>query len=121
MTAKILVVDDDDDIREILSLVLESSGFDVASARDGCEALTWLSGTPEPSVVLLDLMMPRMDGEQLLTQLRAEGSTVPVVILSGDPAGAAKAGRLRAEGFLQKPVDLDQLLDVVEALAQARA
>lgn len=113
----VLLVDDDRDIREVLSDALESEGYCVMAAADGLEAIDALREAPRPCVILLDLMMPRMDG----WQFRAEQSRdptlegIPVVILSADTAVAAKAKQLKAAGHLRKPVPLDALLDAVRA------
>jgi CheY-like chemotaxis protein len=111
----LLVVDDDHDIREITKLLLEVSGYRVATAADGLEAWQRLEDGESPALILLDLMMPRMDGEQFLQMLRASArASIPVVIVSGHTAATAKARELRADGCLAKPLELDDLLATVE-------
>ncbi len=108
----ILVVDDDEDVRESVSLILQDEGYRVATANDGAQALAWLEREPDPCLILLDLVMPHMDGAVLLEKLRADPrlSKVPVAFLS--------AGNVRgAPGectFLLKPVALERLLRFVE-------
>lgn len=113
----VLVVDDDSDIREAVAFVLESSGYNVAMAADGAEALQQLADArPLPVAILLDLRMPGMDGEQFrVAQLREPAfASVPVVVLSGDRNVAARARALGIERYVQKPVSLDVLLDEIE-------
>lgn len=114
MSSNVLVVDDDRDIREALVQILTEEGFDVTSAKDGVEALEQIARRT-PDVVLLDLMMPIMNGWQVLQTLRGSVryAKLPVVVLSA----------LRAEGcsdYIQKPVSLDRLLNLLEVL-RARA
>lgn len=110
----VMVVDDDEDIREIVKLSLEASGYRVTTAVDGLEAWQHLSASALPSLILLDLMMPRMDGEEFMKTLRASPqANIPVVIMSGHSASNQKAKELKANGCLTKPVDLDELLGTV--------
>ena len=107
----IVVVDDEETICETLKDVLEEEGYTVACALDGVEALSLLRGmTVLPRMVILDLLMPRMDGNAVLTTIRADPvlADVPVVISTSDPS-RAPSGVL----IMRKPVDLDMLLDTV--------
>jgi len=121
--APILVVDDDREIRETITLALEASGYTVVGASDGCEACRWLREHGAPSLILLDLMMPRMDGEELLRALERDDAlrAVPVVIVSGDPSCRERAAELRAAGCLPKPVLLRDLEAAVERFAVSRS
>ena len=115
--ASVMIVDDDDDIREIGTLVLESEGYRVAAARDGLDAMDMLERSPAPGVILLDLMMPRMDGEQFLKALRSSDKAhIPVVLMSGHNEASEIARVLSADALLRKPVDLDILLKTVRKL-----
>ena len=110
MSGSVLVVDDDRDIREALVQILTEEGFEVTSAGDGAQALAEISRRT-PDVVLLDLMMPVMNGWQVLETLRSSArySKLPVVVLSA----------LRADGcsdYIQKPVSLDRLLSLIEVV-----
>jgi CheY-like chemotaxis protein len=113
----VLVVDDDPDIRESLETVLGIHGHAVASAADGSEAITFLrQDGPQPCVILLDLMMPGMNGFDFRAQLEADPmlAEIPVVIITG--AGILvdeRANTLHAE-ILRKPFDLKALLKTVE-------
>ncbi len=112
---RILIVDDDADIRAILALVLDADGHEVETASDGAAALVRLRCDPPPSLILLDMMMPQLDGEDLLRELRRDPGTarIPVVILTGHPAARRKASELGAAGCLVKPVELQELLSAV--------
>ena len=108
----IVVVDDEETICETLKDVLEEEGYTVACAGDGVEALSLLRAmTVLPRMVILDLLMPRMDGNAVLTTIRADPvlADVPVVISTSDPS-RAPSGVL----IMRKPVDLDMLLDTVK-------
>lgn len=111
----VLVVDDDFDVREALCEVLTECGFDVTAASDGQEALTLLQGGLSPSVILLDLMMPRMDGAELRTRLLEEPAfaRLPVILLTADRRSEARP-LVTADAFLRKPVDLDELLLILD-------
>ena len=111
--APVLIVEDDADIRELLSSVLVLEGYRVVTAADGAEGLEQLR-TAHPALILLDLMMPSMDGWEFrrLQLLDPALAGVPTVILSGDGRLEAKAASL-GTSFLRKPVDLDELLSVV--------
>lgn len=111
---QILVIDDDADIREALTGVLELEGYSVAAFGDAREALAWLDAGQRPALVLLDLMMPGMNGWQFLAALdeRPSLGRLPVIVLTG----ARESDGLHVSGLLKKPVDLDVLLESVRQL-----
>lgn len=111
---RVLVVDDERDIRLAMAEALEDEGYEVDTARDGAEALVHLRAF-HPQVVLLDLMMPGMDGWEFRRVQRQdpELAGIPVVVISA--LGAVKD--LDAQDYIQKPFELDQLLSVVGRLA----
>lgn len=113
----VLVIEDDSEIREVMGEVLREEGFDVASAEDGQAALDWLRDHPPPCVILLDLYMPVMSGEEFRSaQLRDEAwAHVPVVVVSAARDVHKRAAALQAVGFVRKPVALDRLLSMVAA------
>jgi DNA-binding response OmpR family regulator len=113
--AAILVIDDDEDIRDIVALALDCMGYSVEVAADGDVASRLLFEGFRPSLVLLDLMMPGMDGERLLATMRENSATadIPVVIMSGNRATPEKAAQLHADGYLMKPFDFDELARTV--------
>jgi two-component system, chemotaxis family, chemotaxis protein CheY len=117
--ARILIVEDDDDLRSVLRQALEDEGYAVVDACDGRRALDLLSLGPLPDVILLDLMMPRMSGWDLLTKIRKDAalSRIPVTVMST----THNAGTVKDARFLEKPLDLSVLLRIVrEDLALAR-
>ena len=112
----ILIVEDDLDIRDTVSQILEDEGYPVASAANGQEALDYLRGADLPGLILLDLMMPVMNGWQFRTEQQRDPrlSAVPVVVLSADSNVQEKAASLGAVGCIQKPIHLSDLLDTVD-------
>jgi len=120
---RILVVDDDDDIREVMQELLVGEGFQVDVARDGMDALGKLEVEASPPLILLDMMMPRMDGEAFLKALRAKPALAKasVVVISGNGAAREKADNLQAAGCLVKPFELDELLEVVRRIVPSDA
>ena len=117
----ILVVEDDEGAREALSDILREEGFDVRLAANGREALEQLEGGMRPCVILLDLVMPVMDGwEFRQRQLRHEGlAPIPVVVLTATTGDGPEA--VPASDVLRKPVDFDALLARVETHCVRRA
>ena len=113
-----LVVDDDPVILELLRINFEIEGFEVISASDGQEGLE-RAATDHPDVILSDIMMPRLDGLQLLTRLKDDPATadLPVVLLSAkaQKAEIAEGLALGADDYVTKPFDPLELLDRVNA------
>jgi two-component system KDP operon response regulator KdpE len=104
MTTQILVIDDDAAITELMSMLLKTHGFDVITSNSGAEGVK-LTQEKKPSAVLLDLMMPDMDGWQVCKSIRAF-SNVPILVLSAinDPRMVASILDSGADDFLVKPV-----------------
>ena len=111
----LLVVDDDVDIAQTLELCLKAEGYRVLIAGNGVEALEQLD-REIPAAILLDLMMPVMDGWQFAHELRKLGHQTPLLVLSADQAVERHAGQLLASAHLAKPFDLDDLLGKVRQL-----
>ena len=109
----VLVVDDDPGIRTILQAVLEDAGYTVETASDGVEALERIAAR-RPALVLLDLQLPLLTGQEVLAELRRLAVPVPVVFLSAGMRAEHEATRHGADAALAKPFDLDALLAVVE-------
>jgi CheY-like chemotaxis protein len=107
----ILVVEDEQDIREAVSDLLEMEGYAVATACNGQEALRVLDGPADPCLILLDVMMPVMDGHAFMERLRADDAHqhIPVVITSASPQVPEGA-----RAHLRKPYELHRLLDVIQ-------
>jgi CheY-like chemotaxis protein len=111
--ANVLVVDDDEAIRDVVAEVLREEGYDVACAQNGAQALRELERDHQPDLVLLDLMMPVMSGWEVLEEMQANErlSRIPVVVVSAMCAPGARE-------HLAKPIDLDRLLETVGRLAR---
>ena len=112
---RILIVEDDAAIRDALTLLLKDEGYAVVGAPNGLEALRHLKENGPPDLILLDLMMPVMDGWQFSKEQRQDPSLkgVPVVLLSANGNVQQRASMLGAVGFLQKPVEVEELLDAI--------
>ncbi|MET0343904.1 MAG: response regulator [Polyangiales bacterium] len=113
---RILVIEDDLDIAEAMLDVLMDDGYEVAHASNGREALELLHSEPSPSVILLDLMMPEMDGAQFREAQLSDPklAQIPVIVLSADRKVAEKARELGVQAFLVKPLGPEQLLAIVD-------
>jgi len=106
-----LIVEDDDDIRDVLELVAQRAGFETATARHGLEALRYLREHPAepPRVILLDLMMPVMDGSSFLERRDAAAQKIPVVVLTAKNDPHLPPG----VQVLRKPVSMELVLDAL--------
>jgi len=114
-----MVIDDDVDIRETIQDLLELRGYHVLVAGDGANALAELKRGAHPQVILLDLMMPGLSGEDFRAQQLADErlADIPVVVLSG-ARGVDEAARRMGVESLPKPVELDQLMQTVNRFRQ---
>ena len=117
---RVLVVDDDEVIRQLIGVNLELEGFEVFTAVDGLDALEKVKEV-KPDVVTLDIMMPNLDGWDTAARLREDPDTahVKVVLLSAraQEADIRRGGRLGVDSYLTKPFDPDELISVVRRLA----
>lgn len=111
----VLVVDDEESLREVLSTELTKEGYDVQTASDGDEAIGIL-GTEKFHLVLLDIKMPRMSGFDVLKHIRGQHPGTKVVMLTGfaDLKNAIESKKLGADDFVSKPYDLVDLLTTIE-------
>jgi CheY-like chemotaxis protein len=114
LACKVLIVEDDPDLRAMIDQLLFLEGFDTITAENGLIALDVLKRVPRPHVILLDLMMPVMDGWRFREQQRrdAELADIPVVVLS---AVTERATNFDAVALLAKPLNFDRLVNVVKA------
>lgn len=110
----VLIVDDDDAIRETVQLALELDNHSTALAADGSEALDWLGRHRPPCLILLDLMMPFVDGWQVIDRLRHDDrlARVPIVVIT---AFNRDLGSAAALPILRKPIELGDLLNVTNS------
>jgi CheY-like chemotaxis protein len=117
----ILVVDDDIDMQQTIRNILEDEGYAVVVAEDGLAALEKLDGIT-PSVILLDITMPRMNGYQFAEAVAQRGLRpgIPIMVLTADGRAPEKAAQIGAEGYLTKPFALLELVAAVERLLASR-
>ncbi|MEW6215608.1 MAG: response regulator [Nitrospirota bacterium] len=126
MSAKILVVDDDPDVLEAISIILEASGYEVINARDGIEGLTKLK-EERPDLMILDLLMPRLDGFEVCKELkdprRSKYANIPIIILSSVKEAASQRRyeletglQLDVDDYVEKPIEHTVLLERVEKI-----
>jgi len=118
-TLRILVVDDQEHMRELLVEALSADGHSVEPAENGMAAVK-LFDTQPYDLVVSDLQMPQMDGRQMYRELRARGYEMPVMVVSAYGADRA-CDELRAQGALSKPFDTDVMINEVHQLLSARA
>jgi DNA-binding response OmpR family regulator len=112
--APILVVDDDQQLCQTISLMLEEEGFTAHAAADGREAIELLS-TLRPALVLLDKGLPLMDGEQVAQHIRAlYALSVPIILMTADGQATEMSQRIGAVSYLRKPFDFDELISQVQ-------
>jgi len=117
--ARILVVDDDENLRWVLQTQLEDLGYAVSTAEDGRQAVVAIEKEP-PALVLTDLRMPGLSGMELLDKIRSEYPEVPVVIMTafGTIQSAVQAMRAGAYDYLTKPIDYEELGLVVSRVLE---
>lgn len=113
----VLVVDDDHALRNLAALILKTQGFETFVASNGLEALQTLERNPHVDVVLLDLLMPVMNGEDAFRAMRATWPEVAVIIISGFDATevARRLGDPPPDGFVQKPFSIEKLTGLITA------
>ena len=111
--APVLVVDDDPLIRTSISEILDLEGYPVATAANGAEALTAVEQS-RPSLVLLDMRMPVMDGWGFAGALDERGIQLPILVMTAAQSAETWAREVKADGYLAKPFELVDLLDAVE-------
>jgi CheY-like chemotaxis protein len=114
----VMIVEDDGDIRQALSQVLADEGYPTVHARHGAEGLERLRRGPPPRLILLDLMMPLMDGWQFRIALRGdpELATIPIIVVTADAAAEDRVHAMGVAGFLKKPVSIEDLLAAIRTV-----
>ncbi|HEY3379737.1 MAG TPA: response regulator [Armatimonadota bacterium] len=112
---RLLVVEDNAEVAKLLELILRRAGYDIAIAEDGVEALERFQ-QQQPDLVLLDIMLPRMDGYEVATHIRQDfHARVPIVMLSSldSPLDMERSRAAGATDHIAKPFDKDQLLEII--------
>ncbi|HWF85048.1 MAG TPA: response regulator [Vicinamibacterales bacterium] len=119
----VLIVDEDEDVRELLGVALSSDGYKVTAVSNGRDALAYLRSSAETCVVLLDSMTSTMESARFrAAQLRDRSlAWIPVVLMSGGVEAAENARAFGAGGFLRKPLDLDHVRRTLRTLGCGRA
>jgi len=113
--APVLIVEDDADLREMMAQLLQLEGFDARSVSNGREALEYLKEGAPPQLILLDMMMPVMDGWEVLRQQQRDPKIAPVPVIVLSALDQPRIGDVGAIASLKKPLDFDRLLDLVRA------
>jgi len=108
---RVLIVDDNSDIRRLYAIGLNQRGFEVKLAANGAEALERIV-SEKPDIVLLDWLMPLMDGGELLDRIGGNGGAIPIIVISGQPAPTQPDPRIQA--WLTKPVTVEELVHQIE-------
>ncbi|MCB1868321.1 MAG: response regulator [Gammaproteobacteria bacterium] len=123
MTKKVLIVDDEQNIAISVEYLMRREGFDVSVAKDGEEGLAMIRST-KPDLVLLDVMMPKMDGFQVCSEVRADASLAGVRIImltaKGREAEIEKGLSLGADAYIPKPFSTSDLVSRVKALLEPK-
>ena len=126
MERKILLADDDPDVVEVVSMILEDEGYEIVAAKDGSEALEKIK-EESPDLVILDLLMPRVDGFGVFSKLKEpeyeQWSKIPVIVLTSVREEVSKrryeletGQKMDYAAYLEKPADPDELLETVASL-----
>ena len=110
---KILIVEDNADVRRLYAIGLNQRGFEVKLAANGAEAVERISSGEKPDVILLDWLMPLMDGGEVLTRL-GDAAGLTIIVISGQPAPAQDTMDSRIQCWLTKPVSIDDLVEQIQ-------
>ena len=117
MTRRILIVEDQTDVAQLIDVVLKGEGYTVAIAKDGAQGLM-LARDWKPDLILMDIMLPGVDGGTLIARLRQEAETadLPIIAMSASRTLRDRTAELQADALLSKPFDVDALLVQVQFL-----
>ena len=117
MSSRILIVEDQEDVAQLIDIVLKNEGYTVAIARDGAQGLI-LARDWKPDLILMDIMLPGVDGGKLIARLRKEVETrdLPIIAMSASRTLRDRTPELAADALLPKPFDVDTLLVQVKFL-----
>lgn len=114
----VLVVDDDPDIRGILGMLLSREGYEVVTAIDGAAALEHV-GDERVALVVLDLQMPRLDGDQFRRVYQERGGHAPILLVTASEVGPNDLARLGVSAYIAKPFDVETMLETVDRLVNS--
>lgn len=120
---KILIVDDNFDVRRLYAIGLNQRGFEVKLAANGAEAIERITGGEKPDVILLDWLMPLMDGSEVLTRLGSDDvmASITIIVISGQPPPPPEKLDPRIQCWLTKPVSVDDLVPHIPLPGEAPA
>lgn len=124
MAGTVLVIEDDQVVREGMHAILERAGYVVVFAANGSQALTYLNSKPAPGLIILDMMMPAMDGWTFMATLRQNPAwtTIPAIIATGMGIACSEwAKSLGAHALLKKPFTADELVEAVRQICKSTA
>jgi len=115
---RILIVDDNSDVRRLFAIGLNQHGFEVKLAANGAEAVERIQ-EEQPDVIVLDWLMPLMDGGEVLARLGEDGhdGPIPIIVISGQPAPPDGQRDARIVNWLTKPVTIDELVEQIQPMA----
>ena len=113
---KILIVEDNSDVRRLYAIALNQRGFEVKLAANGAEAVERISNGEKPDVILLDWLMPLMDGGEVISRLNGDGasSSMQIIVISGQPEPPPESRDPRIQCWLSKPVSIDELVNEIQ-------
>lgn len=114
----VLVVDDDDDLREALRVALGDAGHDCLLASNGSEALVLLRNGAKPAVILLDLMMPIVNGWQFRAEQLSDPSIAAIPVIVATAAGLGAGDTIEADAVIRKPFPVETLLDLISRIGR---
>ena len=114
---RVLIVEDDSEVRRLYAIGLNQRGFEVKLAANGAEAVERIQDE-QPDVILLDWFMPLMDGGEVLSRVSSDG--IPIIVISGQPAPENGARDPRITSWLMKPVTIEELVQEIERPAAVR-
>jgi DNA-binding NtrC family response regulator len=118
MPVRILVVDDDDSIRELVSEILRDEGYDIVQARNGAAALQSVDADGAFQAVVLDMRMPLLDGWQFASELEQRGAAIPIIVMTAAQNARRWAEEIGAAGYIAKPFGIDELLETVRSVSE---
>ena len=113
---RVLVVEDNSDIRRLYAIGLNQRGYEVKLAANGAEAVERIQDE-RPDVILLDWLMPLMDGGEVLSRIGDDGGSIPIIVISGQPAPPDEERDPRIVSWLTKPVSIDEVVERIEPMA----